>query len=301
MAQLRAMIKADLIQRMGGDISGDFATMDVASILITYLNWRARFIPPHPRRVHLSRELLSSSKYAEHRPAIDAIVAKIATGEDLTAHLSKDIGTVHVARAKRPSGGGGRSDLDRLIAEWGIHHLHLSLAVQNNGFVTRTGDLLFAYFAADDAFLIGVFPHGSWARLQIAAVTVRNWPGANIFTPLNGVLGLEEAFSDEDRLRLRRAGLSTPFGIDGRVWMASRGGQSTAGTPMWVTTDSNVLMHSLNQLRDLDDAGLRTAIIGAGGDLGGAEPKLAPETDGEIFRIRDSVTGTVVWEAAVIG
>ncbi len=40
-----------------------------------------------------------------------------------------------------------RSDLVLLMAEWGIHHLHLSTVMEADGFVRRTKDLLFAFFS----------------------------------------------------------------------------------------------------------------------------------------------------------
>jgi hypothetical protein len=298
--RIEATIKADLIRRMGGDVSGEFAAMGVANIVIVYLNWRARFIPTVPRRVRLSRELIASAKYTEHRRVVDAITAKIEGGEDLTPHLSKDIWTVYIPAAKRRAGG-RRADLDRLTAEWGIHHLHLSLDIRSNGFVTRTGDLLFGFFAADEAFLIGVFPHGSWARQEIAEIAVRNWPDAGIFTGSNGPMSLAQHYSDEDELKLRNAGVSTLREIDGRVWMSSRAGQSGAGTPIWATRDTNVLMHSIYQLRDLSDADLRARIQVGGAELGGSVPRLTTEVDGEVFRVRESVTGIVIWEASVHG
>lgn len=298
--QIEATIKADLIRRMGGDGSGEFAAMGLASIVIVYLNWRARFIPTGPRRVLLSRELVASAKYAEHRPVVDAIAAKIESGQDLTPHLSKGIKTVHAPASMRGAGG-RRADLDRLVAEWGIHHLHLSLDVRSDGFVPRTGDLLFGFFAEDAAFLIGVFPHGSWARQAIAEIAVRNWPDAGIFTASNMALGLSHHYSDEDELKLRNAGVSTLREIDGRVWTSSRAGQSLAGTPIWATRETNVLMHSLYQLRELSEADLRALIEVRGANLAGAAPSLTTEVEGEIFRVRESVTGIVIWEAAVHG
>ncbi len=298
--RVEAMIKADLIQRMGGATTEELSTMSVADIVIKYLTWRSRFIHPHRRRVHLSRELVSSGKYAEHRPVVDAIARKIEGGDDLIAHLSRGTRTVHMPAAKRRSAR-GRLDLDRLVAEWGIHHLHLALDVQDNGFVRRSGDLLFGCFATDDAYLIGVFPHGSWALAKIVEICVRDWPDASIFTALNGVVGLAEPCSDEDRLVLRKAGLSTPVEVDGRVWVSSQAGQSTAGTPIWAARDSNVLMHSLNQLRKLDDADLRAAILRTGGEVGGEEPSLATEIDGETYRLRETTTGAVIWQVTVAG
>ena len=80
-----------------------------------------------------------------------------------------------------------RRDLDLLIADWGIHHLHLS--PERDG--RRTGDLLFAVFRPDDAYLLQILPHGNWAELSLLETIVRNWPdGALINGALRGGLSL---------------------------------------------------------------------------------------------------------------
>ena len=59
------------------------------------------------------------------------MTAKIRKGEDLT-HLSKRI-----------------TDLDyndALLNDCGIHHLHLGIDVDDSGFDTRIGPLLFVHF-----------------------------------------------------------------------------------------------------------------------------------------------------------
>ncbi len=159
--------------------------MPLGSLVITYLNWRTRFISARPRRVHLSRELLSSAKYRSHRASVHAIVSKIESGEDLTPHLSRGTKTAYATTGQSRR---GRPDLDRLIADWDIHHLHLATTLDSDGYVTRTGDLLFGHFAPDDAYLIGVFPHKSWAALEIAEITMRNWREARIFITLQGTM-----------------------------------------------------------------------------------------------------------------
>ncbi len=74
-----------------------------------------------------------SPRSSEHRGAIDAIAADIEAGNDLNPRLSRWIDSAYVPVAERPSRSMPdrgdldlRHDLDLLLADWGIHHFHLS-------------------------------------------------------------------------------------------------------------------------------------------------------------------------------
>lgn len=134
-----------------------------------------------------------------------------------------------------------------MLAERGLHHLHLG-ADEGSRFVARTTELLFVAFRDDDAYLVGALPHGAWARREVLERMVRNWPDAELLMQARGVIGLEQDYSDADRLKLMLGGVSTAIEIDGSVYMGL--GQTTAGTPMQVTMRVNALMWELTYLRE---------------------------------------------------
>lgn len=292
--QLEQLIRRHLLGELGTDASRELAGESLASLVITYLNWRSRFIPARPRDVHLAAELLASPKYTEHRSAADELERKVRAGEDLTPHLSRAVATAYVPRASRPTKPHRRADLDLLVAEWGIHHLHLSSTMAGDGFVERGDDLLFGHFAEHDAYLIGIFPHGSWAIKEVALVCVRNWPSAEIFHGALGVLGLAQPDADDDtRLRLRQAGVTSFLEIDDKVYMPQ--GQTTAGTPMHATQSSNQLMHALRRLRDDLSAEPKAMVRNAGGELSGRPPDWEAVQIPDGFVVRERGTGVTVW------
>lgn len=132
--------------------------------------------------------------------------------------------------------------VDRLLADWGVHHLHLGLEPHRKRpeFVKRTPHVLFVVIKPHDAYLVNLAEHESdganWSALTILEVIVRNWPDAGILYASDYATGLAHGnWSDEDRRELRRAGISTgAVEIDGRVWTA--GGQGLTGVPMHVAT-----------------------------------------------------------------
>jgi hypothetical protein len=222
----------------------------LANLLIDYRVWRGRFVEPRARTANRSAELKKSPKAQEHAQVLNAIEAKISRGEDLNAHLS--------TRVSRPVGGVAsdplpkRADRDLLLAEWGVHHLHLSTEMGKNGFTKRTGDVLFAVFQDADAYLLGIFEHPqheNWAAEEIFAVMVRNWPQAGLVIELKGLVGLSQQHSDEDRLKLRSSGVANLLDVDGKLYAPAGAGQTTAGTPMKATGQVNALMWGLDQWR----------------------------------------------------
>jgi hypothetical protein len=222
----------------------------LSGLLIDYRVWRGRFLQPRPRNVHRSSELKGSTKSKEHSKALAAIEAKIAKGEDLNPHLS--------SRISMPVGGDAgsplakRSDRDLLLAEWDVHHLHLSTEMGPKGFTKRTGDALFAVFRDSDAYLLGVFAHpanANWAAKDIFAVLVRNWPGADLVIEARGLIGLSQDYSDEDRLKLRASGVMNLQEVDGKIYSPASIGLTTAGTPTAATRQADALMRELNRWR----------------------------------------------------
>lgn len=268
---LEQLIHRDVLAKLGPDPSGELSVMPLASLLIIYFNWRARFIPVRPRLAHLSAELLASPKCLEHQGAVDFIVAKIESGDDLTPHLSRWVTEAYEPTTSRSAKNQRRSDLDLLMAEWGIHHLHLSTDMEADGFVRRTKDLLFASFQSDDAYLIGIFEHGNWTRIELATITVRNWSDAGIFRESRSALRLAQPTVEADRPLVRNAGVTLALEIDGKVYMPP--GQSVAGTPLRATKASNHVMHTLRSLREMLSSRpeeLSDAVREAGFDLSAA-------------------------------
>ncbi len=237
-------IRAYVLARMT-DPSGELALMPLNHLLARWFNWQERLIPAKPRRVHVSIELEGSPEASTHSVALGAIGSEISTGEDLSPRLSSSVATAYT-----PTNARGdlktRRDLDLLIADWGIHHLHLS--PQRDG--KRSGDLLFAVFRPDDAYLLQILPHGNWAELSLLETIVRNWPdGALIHGALRGGLSLTQAYAPDERLRLRQGGVSVAVQVDGRVYIPR--GLSMAGTAVDVTRRADMICNELNRQRKL--------------------------------------------------
>lgn len=204
--ELEVVIGKYMLDAMPPGVRSGLESSPLSDLTIQYVSWRARLIPARPRRCHRSAELAASPKAVEHQAALDAIAAKIRAGEDLTPHLSTRIENP----VKKP---------DPMIADWRIHHLHLSTAVDDGGFVKRSGDLVFAAIDPDDVYLIGIYPHGAWARQEIAEILIRNWQGAGRFMRLGPLKLNGPNITDEERQQTRAGGVLTLIEVDGQAYM----------------------------------------------------------------------------------
>ena len=245
--------------------------MDVTTLLTYYLNWLNRLIEPRPRKVHQSKELLSNPLSKNFSIPLTDIIQKIENGTDITCRLSKSIlsGYTSVSAAYKPISRKktllahkkdlhprNKPDLDLLLNDWKIYHLHLCTYIEQDGFVTRTKELLFAVFTKHDAYLLDILPHGKWADEHLIRVIVSNWPHKNLVWPLR--TSSVPPINEEERLQIRRVGAPLMVGVDGKVFMATGGGITTAGTSMRAGMTADQIIYALKQFRtlyqsDLDD------------------------------------------------
>lgn len=211
----------------------------IAELLIIYFNWLDRLIDARSRTLHLSDDIQANRLRwdGRYRLAFDAICTAIEQGRPLTGHLSRRIRVGYDAVRHGPKDLKHRRDLDLLLSDWGVHHLHLSTIVEQDGFVARSGPLLLGVFHRTDAYLIDIIEHGDWSRQSLMEIVVRHWPEAGILYALPRVTGLDRSVGDESRKQLREAGVNVALEIDGEVYM-SPCGITSAGTSTLATMQS---------------------------------------------------------------
>lgn len=220
----------------------ELESLELRELLTVYGNWRYRCPPARPRHVHISRELEGEMEDGKTPEALPLLIQRIEDGDDLKPFLSRNVKVALDRRDRTPHH--LRKDLDLLLAEWGVHHLHLSTLIQSDGFAKRTGDLLFVVLRPDDAYLIGIFPHGSWTKRAVAERAIRNWPQAELFLRSNYAIGLTNEWDESESAALRKAGLTQAMVIDGHVY--SPQGQTVGGTSLTISRRVMNLMWELN-------------------------------------------------------
>jgi hypothetical protein len=212
-------------------------------------NWLDRLVLAQPRVVLESLEFKAASLPADAAKDLQQLIGKIARGDELSPHLSRSVREGFKpppstsAKAKLSK----RADLDLLLNDWGIHHLHLSQEFELDGFVKRGELVLLAVFTPDTANLLDVLPHGNWTNQHLVEVAVRNWPDAGLFYSLGEGVRLVTPIDQFDRKEIRSVGINSPVEVDGRVYLSRGVGITSVGTSVRSTR------RALNLLDTLDD------------------------------------------------
>lgn len=133
-----------------------------------------RQVPVGQYKVHHSPELLAQSYWHQYQPAVAEVTLLLESGGDISPYLSK--------RSSNVDGP------DRLLAYWGINHLHPvpdgPRDSKNSKFIDqRSAHLLYFHVRANEVFFIDLLPHPpekspreEWIDAHLVRVADRNWP-----------------------------------------------------------------------------------------------------------------------------
>jgi hypothetical protein len=190
-------------------------TDDVFAVCAGYFNVEFRLIPKRARTVLKSRELARRRLSHGQRSRLGTIVKEMATGTELRHRLSKNI--------LKPDYN------DKLLHDWGIHHLHVGPQHAPHG-----RELLYVYVTNEMAHLIDWQEHGveSFANQALMQILHDNWPNAIEHEKPVGVVPGSLTPSDlmpAERQRLREKFTLCTQTTDGTIYLPLGGGTTLAG------------------------------------------------------------------------
>lgn len=196
-----------------------------------YFNLQKRLIPSACRTVHEASDIVCP---LDRQAGYDALKVRISSGQDLKPHLSKFI-----------------KNLDRddaMLNDWGIHHLHLGIAIQKDGFVDRSGPLLFARFTKSDAYLIAIGEHGDWSDQDLIRTLQAQWPETVRGVRMKGFSEVTNNPTDEEIAMLRENGINTVLQVaDGVVVFPLGGGVTLDRTSVDVVRTADFFRKRIRQ------------------------------------------------------
>jgi hypothetical protein len=220
-------------------------SLDTRDLVVRFINWRDRLIHPHPREIRRSLTFNTDDLFLQNRDDVNLLLAKLASGQDVNSHLSERV--LHGYKAPHPSGTPGK-DLDLLLNDWGIHHLHLGHVPWRNGFTARSEPLLFVVVQRHTVFALAVMGHRLWTKESLVEAAVRSWPG-RIFQPIDAIPQSGGQYSEGDRKMARDAGISLFVRVDDNTYTSPMGGLSAARTSSRATIEANRIIRTFRDLQ----------------------------------------------------
>lgn len=192
---------ASRLRLSGHTIPASFSVDDVA---LRYWDYKWRQIPARPRTVVKSRELAEWMHTADQQAGLDAIIEDTEAGLTLGPYFSKRWMNLE--------------SHDILFNEWHVRHMHLGgRTVDPDGFVKRTGPVLFVYITPDKLYMIDIMKHGkghptTFAKRRIVQILHDNWPELIVHAKAEGCSNFTPN-DDESRRILSRRAKGTHFAL----------------------------------------------------------------------------------------
>ncbi len=187
---------------------------DLMDLAVSYYNAAFRRIPSVPRSI-LKSDVFSCP--SGHEAGLAELERKICIGEDITSHLSRGL--------KKLDGE------DDLLSDWGVYHLHLGTAIESDGFMSRTGPVLYAIPSESKMHFIQAYSHGNWSNRDVIEIVHRNWP--QILAPFSpkGVVDISMNPDSGHIAKFRKAHINTSLKMsDGTIYFSPGLGMMTDGT-----------------------------------------------------------------------
>ena len=227
--------------------------MPLDRLTARYFEMCMRRIQPGPRRVHFSDETHVSLGELSCQEKDDTFRLRqlLVDGDNVNGFLTRTI--------RRAAG------FDGLLWHYGMHHFHLGRETDKDGFVKRSGYLLFAIVAPLDAYFVDVRRHPArrgigWVSQDLPRIVHSNWPKLIEKSVLNGVSGVD--LTDEQMQELRRKNCSYAMNIDGRVIAPLLYGTAGDGSSMLCTMRASRLMNKLRYYAEvLRNEEARNAVV----------------------------------------
>lgn len=222
------------LKRMGYEIG----SLDTNEISLKYFNLLKRYISSVPRKIHFAQNFECPKSLKE---GFNVLIRKIKHGEEINPNLSRNLKKIDYK--------------DMLLNDWGIHHLHLGVEIDDDGFVNRdrkktdSNYVLFVRFTDSDAYLIKIGKHGEWGDDSLVQLIHDSWPDTIESCKINGIS--TRKINNKQRQEARKAGSLTAISVeDGTVYYPIGMGYTTAGTSIEALKSSDGMLDLIDSFED---------------------------------------------------
>lgn len=220
-------------------------SMPLDRLVARYFEMNVRLVQPVPRRVHFSDQTHASLGELSQRGKDDPAAQNAWGAVFQLRQLLVEGANVNGFLSTRIRSATAR---DGLLWHYGMHHFHLSSEMDADGFVKRSGHLLFAIIAPEDAYFVDVRSHPpkggiEWSRQELLLIVHAHWPQLIEANVLHGVHGTQLADSEIHELRRKNANYAIE--IDGKAIAPLGGGMAGDGSSVLCTIFAGKLLRDL--------------------------------------------------------
>jgi hypothetical protein len=134
----------------------------ITDVLISYFNWRIRFLGQRSRSASICTEAKSDPRWSVWEPQVTKLLAKVRSGEDLTPYLSLaplTQGFTPASSIRSATLDDRWSDKDQILNVMGFHHFHLGDVVPSQNHADRTNELAFCHVTRTNFEIVAIFDH----------------------------------------------------------------------------------------------------------------------------------------------
>lgn len=193
-----------------------------------YQRYKHRIIEQKKRNIFEASDLLIPHKYLV---AYQTIKNNISNGTNLKKYQSRNLKLLDYN--------------DDMLSHWGVQHFHLGETIDNDGYVTRTDELLFIHFTLEKAHIIGIYNHKSWCDLDIIEKLHINWP--NEMTLLKSESNTR--LTENDYMTLRKKHANTTVKVkDGTEYICPGLGVTMNGSPLYANINSDKIIYMIDSI-----------------------------------------------------
>jgi hypothetical protein len=193
----------------------DLTGIDNEKIFIEYYTMENRKVSSKPRIVKKSSVFSCPESL---QPGLELFESKVISGDNVVPHQSRFLKRLNFK--------------DSMLFDWNIHHFHLGTVLQSDGFITRTGPLLYAYVNEENIYFLQILDHGNWEKEELIKIIHENWPEAiqHVKLDLGQNFKISYVPNDEERKNFRDANLNSFVKIDeDNIYLGPGYGFSSSG------------------------------------------------------------------------
>ena len=161
------------------------------NLVLQYNHYKVKMVTRKRRNVLFAKEFDASKLNDNQKVGLKNLVQSIKNGDSLRSYMSRSV---------------LKNGIDNLLFQWNIQHFHLNDRLCENGFVERSGPLAHVLFDDNNAYFLGVWPHGEWDNPMLIQIIYDNWPEKT--TQLGDAKG-EKPLSEQEIKKLRKLRINT--------------------------------------------------------------------------------------------